>query len=144
MKILAIGDFQGVFPERLKNKIKREEFDLIVGVGDYTGIKDWRPYIMKDLALAKKGLRIDPEEYFGKDRYKRLLKKDFNVGKEILLELNRFGKKAIIVFGNGDWYKYPFEKWKRQRGYDELANKLKNLKNITYGKTKFNGVNFIG
>ncbi len=144
MKILAVGDFQGVFPEKLKKRIKKEEFDLIVGVGDYAGLEVWRPFIMKQLALAKKGINISSEEYFGKKRYNVLLKRDFNAGKKVLSELNKLGKKAIIVFGNTDWYRYPFEKWKRQKGYDGLVKKLKNLENITYGKTKYNGINFIG
>ena len=30
MKILAIGDFQGVFPAKLERRLQKEEFDLIV------------------------------------------------------------------------------------------------------------------
>jgi hypothetical protein len=50
MRILAIGDFQGTFPEKLKRKLKKEEFDIVVGVGDYAGIKEWRTWVMNDLA----------------------------------------------------------------------------------------------
>lgn len=35
MKILAIGDFHGKFPEKLKKKIGKEKPDLIVSIGDY-------------------------------------------------------------------------------------------------------------
>ena len=144
MKILVIGDFQGVFPESLKRKIRKEKFDLVVGTGDYTGIKEWRPYVMKQLTLAKEGVHLTGEEYFGKKKHKKLLKKDFDAGKKVLIELNKIGKKGFIIFGNGDWYRYPFEKWKRQKGYDKFINKLKNLKNINYSIGKHNRINFIG
>src|SRR3989344_5503152 len=144
MKILVIGDFQGVFPESLKRKIRKEKFDLVVGTGDYTGIKEWRPYVMKQLTLAKEGIHLTGEENFGKRKHKDLLKKDFDAGKKVLIDLNKIGKKGFIIFGNGDWYKYPFEKWKRQKGYDIFIKKLKNLKNINYSVGKHNGINFIG
>jgi len=77
MKILVVGDFQGVFPEKLKRKIAGEEFDFVVGVGDYGGIKEWRPWIINDLARAKRGMpRISPQDFFGKKKFKELLKKD--------------------------------------------------------------------
>jgi len=149
MKILAIGDFQGVFPSKLKNKIKKEEFDLIVGVGDYGGIKEWRPWIINDLARAKRGMpRISPQDFFGKKKFKELLKKDFEAGKNVLKDINKLNKKGVIVFGNGDdeWYSYPFgEKIinvkKRNRS---IVKRLSNLKNITYGFTKLKGISFIG
>ncbi len=84
MRILAVGDFQGVFPERLRSKLRREKFDLVVGVGDYAGIKEWRAWVMADLASVKKGNgRISPEEYFGKEKFKLILKKDFEAGKSV-------------------------------------------------------------
>ena len=146
MKILAIGDFQGTFPEKLKRKITKEEFDLIIGVGDYTGISDWRPFIMKQLRVALKGTRLTPQEYFGKEKYKVLLKKDYAAGKNILSEINKLNKPCISVFGNGDWYKYPFDKKiaNDKKNYEPFVKKLKNLTNINYGKTKFQGTNFVG
>ena len=35
MKILAIGDFHGKFPQKLKKRVKKEKIDLIVSPGDY-------------------------------------------------------------------------------------------------------------
>src|SRR3989344_2147312 len=115
MKILVIGDFQGVFSEKLKRKLKKVDYDLVVGVGDYGGIKDWMPYIMKRLKAGKSGREIPSvEEMIGKKRYAALLKKDFEAGKKVFLGLDNLGKgkKALYVFGNGDdeWYSYIFQK----------------------------------
>ena len=35
MKLLAIGDFHGKFPKKLRNKIKSENPDLILSLGDF-------------------------------------------------------------------------------------------------------------
>lgn len=145
MKLLVVGDFQGFFPKKMKDKLKKEDFDFVIGVGDYTGVKEWRPYIMKSLSLGKKGKRLSAEEYFGKKRYKKLLKRDYDAGINVLRELKKLAKPTIIVFGNGDWHKYKFDKlsFDIKRKYDNVVKKI-GLRNITYGKTKFNEINFIG
>ena len=55
LKVLVVGDFQGVFPEKLKKKLKKEEFDIVVAVGDYGGIDEWQPYIFDIFKRIKKG-----------------------------------------------------------------------------------------
>ncbi|MBS3099150.1 metallophosphoesterase family protein [Candidatus Pacearchaeota archaeon] len=146
MKILALGDFHGTFPEKLKGKIAKEKFDVVIGVGDYTGISEWRPYIMKQLRLALKGIQLTPKEYFGKERFRDLLKKDYAAGKKVLNEMNKLKKPTFIVFGNGDWYKYPFDKKieSERKSYEQFVKKLKHLKNINYNKAKFQKINFVG
>ncbi|OGJ12836.1 hypothetical protein A3K82_00785 [Candidatus Pacearchaeota archaeon RBG_19FT_COMBO_34_9] len=147
MKILAIGDFHGKFPERLKKQAQK--VDLIISVGDYTGIKDWRPIIMARMRASRVGQKIPkPAEVIGKKKFNELLKKDFNAGKFILTELNNLGKKIFLIFGNSDdeWYKYLFDKkinLLKKRTLN-IIKKLKNIKIITYGKVKFKAINFIG
>lgn len=149
MKILAIGDFHGKFPKKLKDRIKKENVDLIVGLGDYTGIKEWYPYLMKIFKLREQGKEVPTvKEFFGKEKYKLLLKKDYLAGKKILSELDKLKKPVLIIFGNSDdeWYKYPFDKnvnlFKKRT--ENFMKKLKNIKVITYGKAKFKEINFIG
>lgn len=149
MKILVIGDFQGVFPEKLKRNLRKEEFDLIVGLGDYGGIKDWYPFIKDMFERAKKGKeRISPDEFFGEKLLKELEKKDFNAAKNVLNTLDRFGKPFVSVFGNTDpeWYTYIGDPLfhKREEKAAKFLKKLKNFKDITYGKRKLLGMNFIG
>ena len=147
MKILAIGDFHGKFPEKLKKEARK--VDLVVSVGDYTGLSDWRPIIMAQIKAAKTGTKVpSPEEVFGKKKFKGLLQKDFDSGKKILTELNNLGKKVILIFGNSDdeWYKYPFDTRidLLKKRSQIVLKKLKNIKIVTYSSTKFKGINFIG
>ena len=148
MKMLVVGDFQGVFPAKLKNKIKKENFELVVGVGDYGGIMDWKPFIFDIFKRLKRGdERISPEDFYGKKKFKAILKKDYKMGKMVLTELNKIGKPVVLIFGNTDdeWYSHPL--YKRQKAKKKALNylkKLKNIKVITYGKTTHNDFDFIG
>jgi len=149
MKILVIGDFHGKFPEKLRKKIKEDKIDLVVSVGDYSGIEDWRPIIMKRLAAARKGKRVPkPEEIVGKEKFKKLLDKDFEAGRDVLKILDDFHKPVFLIFGNGDdeWYKYPFDKdvnFVKKRNLNFLKE-LKNIKVITYNKINFKDITFVG
>ena len=58
MKILAIGDFQGKFPTKLEQRLRKEDFDLIIGVGDYKGIAEFWPYIRYMFQAIKKDEKI--------------------------------------------------------------------------------------
>ncbi len=149
MKILVLGDFQGVFPRKLKNRLNKEEFDLIVGVGDYAGIKDWRPYFMRFFKIVKeKGVYLSPQEYFGRRKYKRLLRKDEKATKNVLKDLNKIGKPVIFIFGNSDdgWYNYIFDNeiLKAKKGRVNFVKKLRNMKDFNYKNIKFHGINFLG
>ncbi len=147
MRMLVVGDFQGVFSEKLKKKIRKEAFDMVIGVGDYTGIREWRPYVMQQLRLAKQGIVLPPELYFGKQRFRSLLKKDEAAAKNVLRLLNELGKPVLFVFGNGDdaWYTYPFDhSGNAKSAHLAFVRRLKQLHNITYGKKTMFGATFIG
>lgn len=148
MKILVIGDFHGKLPEKLKKKILKSDFDFIVGLGDYTGIDEWRPYISYLFKLKDKQKRLSPKEFFGKKRFKKLMIKDFEAGKNVLKFLDDLGKPGFYVFGNGDeeWYDYPFSKKILQAKKRNLnfLKKLKNLKEMTYKVRKHGEVSFFG
>lgn len=142
MKILAIGDFHGKFPEKLKKKIKKEKIDLILANGDYTGIDEWRPLIKKMFKAREKGKELTAEEIIGKKRYKKLLKKDYAAGKKPIKELNKFKIRIFSVFGNGDWYKVSFNDV--GKFYEKLIKKLKYIKSINRGKAKFKQLKIVG
>jgi len=150
MKLLVVGDFQGKFPARLKRRIAKEEFDLVVGVGDYAGIDDWKPYIMDVFRRIKnKEERISPEDYFGKKGHKELWEKDFKAGRMVFREIDKIKKPTISVFGNSDdkWYNYPFDGIRDSRQEKRRGKILKSLKNfidINYKKKKLFGFNWIG
>jgi len=149
MKILVVGDFQGKFPNKLKRKFQKEEFDLVICVGDIAGLDDWKPWIMARIKAMKKGMpTVDAEEYFGKKRYKELLKKEYASAKKVYRELDKLGKPIIYVFGNTDdgWYNYPFgmRKEKAEKNKVKFLKKLKNFININYKSRKYKEINFVG
>lgn len=149
MKILVVGDFQGKFSEKMFDSIKKEEFDFIVSVGDYAGIDYFYPYLIYCFRYWSKG-DIPPknaEQFFGKKKLKRLIKKDNDCAKMVLKKLNSVGKPVISVYGNGDdaFHTYPFGRFfKAKKGNVSFVKKLKNIKDITYSRTKLNGINFSG
>jgi Icc-related predicted phosphoesterase len=147
MRLVVIGDFHGIFSEKLKRKIKSEKADLIVGVGDYGGIDDWRPWIYDMFKLSKKGGEwISAEDYFGEKRMKQIIKKDEIATKRALNGLNELGK-GVFIFGNGDdgFYRYPFAKsTKIKKSIKRFVKSLKNLRNINYGSASIYGINLLG
>lgn len=142
LKILAIGDFHGKFPAKLQKKIKTIEPHFILSTGDYAAIEDFRPHLKKHFKALQKGKRLNFKEIIGKKKFARLLKKDYAVGKEILKELDEFGIKVFSVFGNGDWYKFQYNK--SNRDYGLFIKKLSNIRNINRGKSSFNGLKIVG
>jgi len=140
MRILAIGDFHGKFPEKLK-KVARK-VDLILSTGDYAGIDEWRPLLKKVHKAGEKGKEISVEELLGEERYEKFLKKDFEEGKKIIKKLNKFKVKIFSVFGNGDWYKVFFNDY--GKCYENIIKRLKYIEDINRGKGKFKGLKLVG
>ena len=142
MKILAIGDFHGKFPQKLKNKIKKEEVDLILANGDYTGIDGWRKPLRKVFKAREKGEDLWIKDVMTKKAYSNLLKKDYAAGKVVLREINKFKVRTFSVFGNGDWYKVFFNDV--GKFYENLIRRLKYIKNINRGKGRFKKLKIAG
>jgi len=146
LRILAIGDFHGKFSEKLKKEAKK--VDLIIVLGDYTGLDFWRPYVKENFKRIKKGLpRLGLEDYFGKKKAKLLVEEDFKTGENIIKELDKLKKPVISVFGNGDWHKHAYYKTlegSRKKGYEWVVSKTKNISDITYKNKKLLGLNFAG
>lgn len=143
VKILAMGDFHGKFPNRLKRIARRGDIDLIVCLGDYTGLDDWYPIVMKQLKLGKEGKEVlSHEEIMGEKNYRQLVKKDYLAGQKVLQEINKLGKKSLIIFGNGDWYKFSVRRG--GKSYEKYCKKLRNIKQINYGVYNNLGFSFVG
>ena len=143
MKILAIGDFHGKFPVKLKKKIeaRKSEIDLIVGLGDYADADLIRKIIFKNWS-GKKWYEV-----VGMKKAKELEKQGFNSGIKILKELNKLRKPSYILWGNTDFYKEytTNEPPIIMPGFFE--DKIKNLKNLAIldkHKKKFKNIEFLG
>ena len=142
MKILAIGDFHGKFPEKLKKIARGKDIDLILSTGDYAGIDDFRPYLRKAFKAREKGKNVWLEDIIGKKKYRKLLKKDYAAGKVIIKELNKLGVKTFSVFGNGDWYRCFYNK--TNRDYILFIKRLKFIKDINRGRGSFKKLKIVG
>jgi len=139
MKILAIGDFHGKFPEKLKKEARKA--DIILCNGDIAGMPEIRKLLF---SYWKKG-KIWHEE-IGLKKAKKLIQKDYRQGIKILRELNRLNKKVILVFGNSDYYKsWMFKDDKLSPGhYENIIKKLKNIKLIHKKTARADGLTIIG
>ena len=148
MKILVIGDLHGKITSSLKKEISKSEFDFIIGVGDYAGIDDWKPWVDYIFKLKNRADAKSPQEFFGKEGFKRLMKKDFKAGEDVLKFLNNLGKPGVYVFGNGDdeWYNYPFSKdlLPARKSRINFLKRIKKIKEMTYKVKKHNGISFLG
>lgn len=142
MKILAIGDFHGKFPAKLKKDLEKEKFDLILSTGDYAGIDAWRSPMKKSFKAYEKGKELSVADILGKKKYKQLLKKDYAEGRIPIIALNNFKVKTFSVFGNGDWYRIFFNEIGKH--YENLIKKLKHVKNINRSKAYFRGLKIAG
>ena len=148
MKLLVIGDFHGEISKKLKKNLEKVEFDFIIGLGDYAGIEDWRPYINYVFKIKDRTKIKGPKDFFGKKKFQELMKKDFKAGEQVLKFLDNLGKKGFFVFGNGDdeWYNYPFSKriLKARKSRLNFLKRIKNLKEMTYKIRKLKGIEFLG
>ncbi|MCK4552869.1 metallophosphoesterase [Candidatus Pacearchaeota archaeon] len=133
MRILAIGDFHGKFPKKLKDKIKKENVDLIVGLGDYPDTSEMRNLNFKYWnEIGDKSLR----EIIGEKKYKELEKKAIKSQFKILKELTLFNKPIIAIYGNADSLNNEMKEF----GLKGLEHQCKIL-NIKLFKTNFKKIN---
>lgn len=141
MRILAIGDFHGKFPAKLKKKIRKEKVDLILCTGDYADAEKIRKLIFKYWKEKPWW------EGIGLKKAKQLKKQSFDTGVKVLKELNSLNKKVCTIIGNLDFYRDY--RWKKKEildpgFYEECIKKLRNIILIEKKKIKFKGVEILG
>jgi Icc-related predicted phosphoesterase len=151
VKILAIGDFHGKFPAKLKKIAKSREIGLILSTGDYF------PFFYRELWF-KHCYASSSElwEFIGKSKTKKLVTKDLKKGEAVLKELNKIGKPVLSVVGNVDYAnlndQYPKKGWTRKKGwwwyeqdfFSKIIKKYKKTKRIDYSFARVGGLIFIG
>ena len=147
MRILAIGDFHGKFPMKLRRVIKREDLDLIISLGDYppwSFKKTFFRYCYKT--------NVELWKILGKQKYKKGFLKDWDVGKDILKKLNSSRVPVLTVVGNHDSHKsiddYDAKeskwKWINQDFFSKTIKRYHNIRRIDYRVIEIEGVVFIG
>ena len=149
MKILAIGDFHGKFPVKLRRLAK--EVDLVVSVGDYP---DWgfRKIFFKH--CYNTGMQL--WDIIGKKKYKDGTLRDWKNGESILKNLNSLGIPVITTIGNYDDQKlhdaFDVKKggdsaswlWDEDNSFAKIINKFPKIKRIDYKSVRIGGLVFIG
>jgi Icc-related predicted phosphoesterase len=141
MKILAIGDFHGKFPEKLKKRIRKEKPDLILGTGDYADADKIRKIVFKNWTNKKW------YDVVGLKKAEELEKNSYNSGLKILREINSLGKPVCLIWGNTDFYEdYTIGKppIKIPGFYNERIKKMKNLILIERKKKELKEIEIIG
>lgn len=151
MKILAIGDFHGEFPNKFNKIIDKEKIDLVVSLGDYPPFhyrKLWFKYCY--------GKEVELWEIIGKKKYRGLVMEDLRRAENALRKLNKLKVPVFTVLGNIDWPSLDdlrdfnekrnksMPNWDRK---EKLANEIKKYKNIhrfDYKALKFGDYVFIG
>lgn len=151
MKILAIGDFHGKFPNKFSRIIDKEKIDIVISVGDYPPFfyrKLWFKYCYKK--------DIELWEVIGKKKYKKLILEDLRRAENALQKLNQVKVPVYTVLGNIDWPEpddvidLTSKQNKTMPGYDKkdkLAKRLSKYKNIhrfDYRFLRFKDYIFIG
>jgi len=116
MKILAIGDFHGKFPQKLKKQIEKEGFDVILSPGDYCGNEKLAELFFK-YAYGKKDSEV-PEKI--QKEMEKLDKISLRDGINLIKELKKIKKPIYGIRGN--WDPTP---WERDIGLPKSDSKEK-------------------
>jgi len=140
MKILAIGDFHGKLNKKLTKTISNFDFDFVFCTGDLADTTERRNIIFKNWEAVQ---LIGFEEFVGKKRYLKILKKEYETTKKVLRFLNSLNKKVFLVYGNCD-----LTKKENAPSYikpiEILSKKYKNIKLLVRKKIKIGNHTLIG
>ncbi|MBD3253161.1 hypothetical protein GF386_05490 [Candidatus Pacearchaeota archaeon] len=133
MKILAIGDFHGKFPGKLKKLVKNEKIDFIFSTGDFGGSD-------KLLKIIFKYFYENWWERVGEKKARKLIKDDYNSGKKIINELNNMKVPVYTVHGNWDFEDRTYKR--RSAGFNigKYSDIIKKKKNIVFLKKRIKNV----
>jgi Icc-related predicted phosphoesterase len=121
VRILAIGDFHGKFPEKLKKEA--EKVDFVLSTGDFGGSD-------RLLKIIFKYFYTDWTKVVGTKKAKELILEDYNSGKFILNKLGKLKTKVYTIHGNWD---FEERKHKKRTGglklkkYSEIMRTKKNI-----------------
>ena len=151
MKILAVGDFDGKFPKKYLDIIKKEKIDVVVSDGDYP------PFTLKEefFAFVYGNPFLDLEDVVGKKKFKEITIKDDLEGESVMKKLNSLSIPVLSVLGNHDYHlpddctDFKLEensKFKQERltHLAKVIEKYKNIQRIDYSYAKIGEFIFIG
>lgn len=123
LKILAIGDFHGKIPAKLKARIRKLDYDLVLCPGDIADTNRIRNLIFKNWEKLKDRELEDilPSKFF-----RQITIKAINSMQPIINWLSFLKKPVYLVYGNGD---YPSSETRKFRA-KSLNSRLKKSRKI--------------
>ena len=105
VKFLVVGDFHGKFSQKLFNKIKKENPDILLSPGDFCGNKRWGKLFFK-YSYGKEDSEI-PKKI--EKEMEQLEKKAINDGLLVFRKLKSLNKETYSIMGNWDPGKYGYD-----------------------------------
>ena len=127
MKILAIGDFHGKFPSKLKKEANKA--DLVFSIGDFGGSDRLLKIIFKYFYMGW-------HNYVGKKKAKELVMEDYNSGKRVIGELNKLKVPVYTIHGNWDFEDKKYSQRTAGLKLKKYSELIKNKKNIHFLKNR--------
>lgn len=145
MRILAIGDFNGKFPKKLLDRVKREDFDLIVSPGDFCYDRELDRLFFR----YAYGTGLALSSFIGKKRSDMLEKRSLNAGFRVIRKLNSFGKPIIAVTGNWDPVDFeeigmPKFRDPNSKKFKTFVKRMKNIRLIDFKRADALEASFVG
>ncbi len=146
MKILAISDFHGKIPSFLPKVLKKENPDLIVSVGDFSGSKRLSKFYFK--YIYGKGLVAS--EVVSKKKAHQFDVQNLKEGLKVIKAL--INSKKLIITISGNWDPTGYQEIsqskqiyiKKEDWLGQATKKFRNFKMIDYSVYSFKDVVFVG
>ncbi len=106
MRILAIGDFHGKYPEKFLKKLRKEKFDVIFSVGDFCGSEKASKLFFKYYyASTEEKINNLPKKV--KNEIEKAKKIAIDDGIKVLKKLEK--EDVPIYFVHGNWDPVAYE-----------------------------------
>lgn len=150
MKILALGDFHGEFPQTIKDIIRKNKIDVVLSNGDYF------PFHYRELWFKHcYGKDTELWEVIGKSKYKKMILKDLKLGEKSLRGLNSLKVPVFTTVGNLDYSRYNDQyhkevwgrgkwNWDNQDFFSNIIRKYPHVKRVNYKQDKIGEYAIIG
>ncbi len=131
MKILLLADFGGLFPEKLRKRLEKADWDIGLVAGDFADIK-----AIRDIFLKYGNKEREYYNKLSKARKQEIKKKKFRTGMDVLKKLNSLGRPVYLVSGNNEIADY--------RWFSKTVSRYGNLKLIDDKLSKFSRLALVG
>ncbi len=125
MRVVLLGDFHGVFSDKLFSKVRSLKPDLVLSTGDLPSTHEQRKLIFKYWDKLVAG--ADITDFVGRDKWVSLIKDSVKSMEFILRRLNSLGVPVVLIWGNSDYVSKE-----KIHGLLPLNARVKKFRNIRF------------